>query len=171
LNVQSQHPDGKIAAVSARPIAELLECPPDTSTLLNGAAKCLNFQPGEVAFRQGESCSGLYVVVAGEFLRKTDRYNTRVTLGSARPGDIVDLACALSGTRHIYTLSAIGEATLLLLPMQALTAAFERHPPLRMQLLQELAREVSRAYHSCCMSRVVPARRHRNGSRNEASHV
>jgi CRP-like cAMP-binding protein len=47
-----------------------------------------------------------------------------------------------------------------MLPIDALRDAFVHHPPLRMRLLEELAREVSRAYITCCMTRVMPARRH-----------
>jgi len=36
---------------------------------------------------------------------------------------------------------------------------FEMYPPLRMRLLEELAREVSRAYLSCCLNRAVHTRR------------
>lgn len=171
LNVQNQQLPGKFAAVSAHPIAELLDCPPETHNLLNGAALCLNFKPGDVAFRQGDDCRGLYLVIAGEFLRKTDRLNTRVTLGSVRSGDIVELASALSSTRHTYTLTAIGQGTLLLLPESALASAFELHPPLRMRLLQELAREVSRAYLTCTMTRTVPLRRRKRSDGNGASHL
>ena len=166
LNVQAEQFSGKFAAVSAHPIAELLDCPPETRQLLNGASECIHFEPGDVAFRQGDECCGLYLIVAGEFLRKTDRLNTRVTLGPVRAGDMVELAAALSDTRHTYTLSAISQGTLLLLPEKALSTAFEQHPLLRMRLLQELAREVSRAYITCCMTRTVPVRRRRSSDSN-----
>jgi CRP-like cAMP-binding protein len=163
LNVQAQQSKARIAAVSAHPIAELLECPPETSTLLNGAAVCVRVQSGEMVFRQGDLCRGLYVVVAGDFLRKAERLNMRVNLGSVRSGELVELAAALSGGMHTYTLTAVSEGTLLKLSIEALHIAFEHHPPLRMRLLQELAREVSRAYITCCTTRSVSARRRRNG--------
>jgi hypothetical protein len=47
-----------------------------------------------------------------------------------------------------------------LLPIEALQQVFVNYPPLRMRLLEELAREVSRAYLSCCMNRTGPIRRH-----------
>ncbi len=141
------------------PLAELLECPQETGRLLTGAAACVNFQAGEAIFRQGEPCKGLYLVIAGEFLRKAERKNMRVTLGPARSGELVELAAALGDKLHTYTLTALTQGTLLLLPMAVLEEAFAAHPPLRMRLLQELAREVSRAYLTCCMSRVSPARR------------
>jgi CRP-like cAMP-binding protein len=162
LNVQAQQSKARIAAVSAHPIAELLECPQETSTLLNGAAVCVRVQSGEIVFRQGDLCQGLYVVVAGDFLRKAERLNMRVNLGAVRSGELVELAAALSGGKHTYTLTAVSEGMLLMLPTEALHGAFEHHPPLRMQLLQELAREVSRAYFTCSTTRAVPARRRRN---------
>jgi CRP-like cAMP-binding protein len=167
LNVQAQQSAGRFASVSAHPIAELLDCPPETGKLLNGAAECITVHAGDIVFRQDDPSSGLYLVVSGEFLRKADRFNTRVTLGAVRPGEIVELASVLSGIRHTYSLTAISESTLLLLPQDALRAAFEHYPPLRMRLLQELAREVSRAYLTCCMTRAVPARRHRNHNGNK----
>jgi CRP-like cAMP-binding protein len=47
----------------------------------------------------------------------------------------------------------------LQLPIEALSQAFQNYPPLRMQLLAELAREVSRAYNACCQTRTAKMRR------------
>lgn len=163
VKAQAQQSARRMAAVAAHPISELLECPPQTSALLSAATECLHLLAGEVVFRQGAACRGLYVVAAGEFQRKAERRNTRLNLGPARSGDLVELSAALSEEAHTYTLSAIGAGTLLLLPIDALRSAFAEYPPLRMRLLQELAREVSRAYLTCCLSRVTPAHRRRNG--------
>lgn len=148
-----------LSAVAARPLAELLDCPPEPGGLLSSTAQSLTFAAGERVFSQNEPARGLYVVVTGEFLRKAERLNTRVTLGFARPGDLVELAAALGDQLHTYTLTAITAGTLLLLPQDALKKAFDQHPPLRMKLLEELAREVSRAYLSSSLNRVMPARR------------
>lgn len=76
----------------------------------------------------------------------------------------MELAAALGDPHHTYSMSAVTRASLLLLPIDALRAAFENYPPLRMRLLEELAREVSRAYITCCLTRVTPARRHAGAS-------
>jgi CRP-like cAMP-binding protein len=164
LNIQPEVQSRRLAAVAAHPLAELLECPPAAGSLLAGASGCIDFDAGEVVFRQQDSCKGLYVVVSGEFARKAQRFQMRVTLGSARPGDLVELAAALGDGHHTYTLSAITPGSMLLLPVEALHQAFQSYPPLRMRLLEELAREVSRAYITCCLSRMTPARRHGNGA-------
>jgi CRP-like cAMP-binding protein len=153
----------RLAAAAAHPLAELLECPQEAGSLLGGETKCVDFEAGQVVFHQQEACKGLYVVVSGDFLRKAERFQMRVTLGSARQGDLLELAAVLGDRHHTYTLSSVGSGSMLLVPIEALHEAFEGYPQLRMRLLEELAREVSRAYITCCLTRVVPARRHSSG--------
>jgi CRP-like cAMP-binding protein len=129
--------------------------------LLNGSAKCVNFDAGELVFRQSEVCQGLYLIISGHFVRRTERLETRLTLSPARTGELVELAAVLGDGHHTYTLVAQTAGSVLMLPIEALNMAFQNYPPLRMQLLEELAREVSRAYCSCCLSRTVS---HRRGS-------
>jgi CRP-like cAMP-binding protein len=151
--MQSELKSSQLDAAAAHPVSELLACPPATSTLLTGAAQTLAFDSGEVIFRQGTECAGLYLVVQGQLQRRTERLDTRVTLGVARPGDLVELSAALGDKQHTYSLAAQSAGSLLLLPIDALQRAFESYPPLRMRLLEELAREVSRAYHACSLTR------------------
>jgi CRP-like cAMP-binding protein len=144
-----------VEAVQAHPVAELLECPPAIGLLLNRASQCLSFEAGEVVFRQSGICRGLYLVITGQFLRRAERRETRLTLGPARAGELVELAAALGDGLHTYTLAAQTAGSVLLLPIEALIQAFQSFPPLRMRLLEELAREVSRAYDTCCFNRMA----------------
>jgi CRP-like cAMP-binding protein len=152
----------KIAA-RARPLAELLQCPPGIGALLNEAAVYIDLDVGEIVFRQPEVCRGLYVVIAGQYLRRTERLETRLTLGVVRAGDVVELAAVLGDGRHTYTLSVQTHGSVLLLPMEALNRAFEAYPQLRMQLLEELAREVSRGYDASCQNRAPRVQRRSGG--------
>jgi len=162
--MQTEARSGRSEGVQTHPLAELLDCPPATENLLNGAAQCIAFDIGEIVFRQSGICRGLYVVVSGQFLRRTERLETRLTLGPARAGDLVELAAALGDGRHTYTLSAQTPGMVLLLPMEALNLAFKEYPPLRMQLLEELAREVSRGYDASCQNRMANTRRRSAGA-------
>jgi CRP-like cAMP-binding protein len=159
LTSQAVTKSGLLKAVEPHPLAELLDCPPEAGNLLNRGAQSVDFEVGDLIFRQNDHCKGLYVVVAGLFLRKADRFNTRVTLGAVRPGDLVELSAALGDGHHTYSLHAQSSGSLFILPIDALNQAFEAFPPLRMRLLEELAREVSRAYLSCCLNRNVSVRR------------
>jgi len=165
--MQGEAMSERMDAVAAHPLAELLECPPTIGSLLNSSALSIDFDAGETVFRQNGVCKGLYVVVAGQFLRKAERLESRLTLGPARAGDLVELAAALGDGHHTYTLTAQTPGSVLLLPIEALSQAFQKYPPLRMQLLEELAREVSRAYNSCCLTRTVRTRRRVGGEQPE----
>lgn len=167
--MQAEARSERMEAVAAHPLAELLECPPEAGKLLNGALQYFDFDAGEVVYRQHGVCQGLYVVVSGLFLRRAERLQTRLTLGPARAGDLVELAAALGDGHHTYTLSAQTKGSLLLLPIESLRQVFESYPPLRMRLLEELAREVSRAYLSCCMNRTLHVRRRGNGAEPAAA--
>ena len=164
-NIQIEAQSARLAAVAAHPLAELLECPPEAASLLASRSGSIDFDSGEVVFRQFDSCKGLYVVVSGNFARKAERFQRHVTLGSARPGDLVELAAVLGDGHHTYTLTALTPGSMLVLQAEALHQAFQKYPPLRMRLLEELAREVSRAYMTSCLSRVTPTRRHGSGAR------
>ncbi len=144
---------------AARPLAELLACPASTASLLNASAEYIEFATGETIFRQSAKCRGLYLVISGQLQRKTDRLQTRLILGSVYAGEIVELAAALGDGVHTYTLVAQVSGSLMMLPMEALEEAFHLHPPLRMRLLEELAREVSCAYVTCRATRTAGLRR------------
>ena len=165
LTTQPESQIFRLAEVAAHPLAELLECPQEAGGLLTSASRTIDIDAGEVVFRQQDLCKGLYVIVSGDFARKAERFEMRVTLGSARSGDLVELAAALGDGRHTYTLSAVTRGSLLLLPIDVLHQAFASYPPLRMRLLEELAREVSRAYISCGLKRIIRARRRGNRGR------
>jgi CRP-like cAMP-binding protein len=88
---------------------------------------------------------------------------TRLDLGWVRPGDLVELAATLGNGSHTYTLTAQTPGSVLLLPADALNRAFQGYPPLRMKLLEELAREVSRAYYASRLNRAEKPRRRSSG--------
>jgi len=157
--MQPEARSGRMDALAARPLAELLTCPPAAGNLLTESAQSLDYDAGTVVFRQSGACQGLYLVVSGQFLRRTERMGTRLSLGWARPGDLVELASTLGSGSHTYTLTAQTPGSVLLLPTDALNLAFQGYPPLRMKLLEELAREVSRAYYASRLNRVERIRR------------
>jgi CRP-like cAMP-binding protein len=143
---------------AAHPLAELLSCPPTVANLLNASARSITFAAGDIVFRQSEGCRGLYVILSGQLLRRAERMETKLTLGSVRAGELLELAAVLGDSRHTYTLIAQTPGSVMFLPLQALYRAFEAYPPLRMSLLEELAREVSRVYSTCCTTRRAAVR-------------
>jgi CRP-like cAMP-binding protein len=136
----------RLNAVAPHPLSELIQCPPSVENLLNCASECFDLESGNVVFHQFDNCRGLYLVLNGEFQRKAERFGARLKLGMSCPGAVVELAAALGQRPHTYTLSALSSGSVVMLPIDALHRAFQTYPPLRMRMLEELAREVSRAY-------------------------
>jgi len=155
---------GRGDGMAPRPLAELLQCPPAIGSLLNGSTQCIEYEAGAVVFHQSEMCLGLYVVVSGQFLRRTERLETRLILGTSRAGDLVELAAVLGDRHHTYTLSAQTSGSVVLLPIDVLNKAFSEYPLLRMNLLEELAREVSRAYFASSQNRILRTRQRSSGA-------
>ncbi|HUA91279.1 MAG TPA: cyclic nucleotide-binding domain-containing protein [Terracidiphilus sp.] len=158
--LESETQFGQITA-ARRPLTELFACTPAVQAILSAASQRIECSAGDAVFHQHEVCRGLYVIASGDFVRKAVRMKTHLKLGSVRAGEVVELAAALGDGRHTYTLSALTAGSLLLLPLSALQKAFAIYPPFRMHLLEELAREVSRAYLTCCIGQM--SRRRRRG--------
>ena len=136
----------RVAAPSSRSLAELLDCPPAIGDLLGRSVQRREYVSGEVLFAQGAPCEALFLLMEGVFSRTAQRREKRLSLGPVQSGSLVELAAALGNGVHTYTLTAQDRSAALLFPLPALREALERHPPLRMRLLEELGREVSRAY-------------------------
>src|ERR1035438_9477825 len=98
--MQSQARSGRMEAVAPHPLAELLECPSATGSLLSGSTVCIEVDAGDAVFQQSEPCRGLYVVISGRFLRQAERMEAHLMLGPARAGDLVELAAVLGDGRH-----------------------------------------------------------------------
>jgi CRP-like cAMP-binding protein len=139
------------AQAAARPLAEVFACTVATERLLDQSAQTICFASGETIFRQGERSRGLYVVVNGCLARWAMQQGVRVELNCMREGELVELAAVLGDSVHTYTLTAKTDGVLLLLSAGALKRALEADAGLRMRLLEELAREVSRGYGACRM--------------------
>jgi CRP-like cAMP-binding protein len=130
----------------SRPLTELLACPDSIGSLLGSSAERRDYVKGDTIFAQGEPAQGLFLLLAGDFWRTAERRDKRLSLTPLRAGDLTELGAVLGGGAHTYTLFAASAAAALLFPVSDLQHVFEVYPPLRMHLLEELSREVSRSY-------------------------
>lgn len=148
----------------SQPLNLLLSCPTEIEQRLGAATERRNYLDGEILFEQSKPCDGLYLILAGEFARVTERWETRLTLTSLRAGDLVELAAILGEGKHTSTAIATVPSAALVFPRSALEEAFASYPPLRMHLLEELGREVSRAYTMLSFGRGVRTRKSRKSA-------
>ena len=103
--MQRETKSRRVEAVRAHPVAELLECPPSTGLLLNGSAQP-QFPFRRRDFSPVRELPWTLSTAFREFMRRTERLQTRLLLAPARAGDLVELAAALGDGQHTYTLIA-----------------------------------------------------------------
>jgi CRP-like cAMP-binding protein len=137
-----------VYTATPRPLAELLDCPGPISEQLGNSVERKAYAAGDMVFVQNAQSKGLYLLLGGEFYRSAERREKRVALGKLHGGDLAELAAILGDGTHTYSLMASAPSEALLFPGNSLLQAFTDYPPLRMRLLEELGREVSRAYHA-----------------------
>jgi hypothetical protein len=92
----------RLDAVQAHPLAELLECPPRDREPAERLGAVHRFRCGDVVFRQRTPARGSTLWFQGSFCARTERLDTRLTLGPARAGDLVELAAALGDGPHLH---------------------------------------------------------------------
>jgi hypothetical protein len=57
-------------------------------------------------FASRPPAAALYAVISGQLVRKAERPESRLTLGPARAGELVELSAVLGDGLHTYTLTA-----------------------------------------------------------------
>lgn len=144
--------------VTPRPLTELLACPGPLEQRLGATSERRDYAAGDVLFSQYGECDGLYLLLTGEFCRTAERREKRLKLGLLHAGDLVELGAVLGDGRHNYSLAAASDAAALVFPMSTLLRVFQEYPPLRMHLLEELGREISRVYQSAYIPRKTRTR-------------
>jgi CRP/FNR family transcriptional regulator, cyclic AMP receptor protein len=99
---------------------------------------------GGVIARQGDAAMSLFLVVAGAVrLSSVTTSGREVVVGLLCPGDLFGEA-ALLGGRSPVDARAVGEATVVALPIPSLRSLLERHPATAEELLRMIAARLHR---------------------------
>jgi CRP-like cAMP-binding protein len=98
-------------------------------------AQWLDCSANEIVYRTGESCDGLYVVVRGSVLFRTERIGQPVErLKELGTNEVFGEREALDGIPREFTVRSLGESSLLHLPMTVLDGLLAEHPLLETAL-------------------------------------
>jgi len=95
----------------------------------------LDCSSNEIIYRTGESCDGLYVVVRGSVLVRTERVGQPVErLKELGANEVFGEREVLDGVPRELTVRSLGESSLLQLPMTVLDGLLAEHPLLETAL-------------------------------------
>ena len=123
--------------------------PNDLLTALSSAAVERTYARGEIIFLEGEPCSGLYIVAAGEVkVFKLSPQGREQILHRFVSGDTFNDVAVLDGGPNPASAGALTDAALSIIPRSQLKHLAEAHPALAWALIESIAR---RARHLVAM--------------------
>ncbi len=117
-----------------------------------------SLRPGQVLFREGEDAAALYVMQRGRVkLTQSDVEGREVIVRIVGPGGLVAAVSAFADARYPATAQAVGPATVLAWPREALPDLFRRVPALALnalEILSERLREMQERVRELATQRV-----------------
>ena len=110
---------------------------------LAAGSTTLAVPPGELLFRCGEPCAGLYTVLSGRIANSVGvASGPNKVIDLIGPGGHIGLASAVLGANQIVTAEALTDSTLMLTPQSALLECGAAVAELWPQLAAALSRQV-----------------------------
>jgi CRP-like cAMP-binding protein len=115
-------------------------------TVLASLAHRRRYPRGQTVFREGDPCTGLYVVEEGRVkVRVTSSEGRERILALLGPGDVLGELAVLDGEPRCADVVAHEECTLIFLGREEFREFLGRHPEASARLLHLLARRLRRA--------------------------
>lgn len=130
-----------VLAVARQPIfAALAE---DECRALVERSICRGVRRGEVLFREGEPCRGLYLIVEGEVRAyRAGRDGQEQVLGVFGPGDSLGEVSLFDEGPYLASARASGEGRVIFLPFAEVHALYRTHPQVAHAVVRELGQRV-----------------------------
>lgn len=104
---------------------------------------CRAVSRGEVLFREGEPCRGLYLVVEGEVRSyRANRDGDEQVFGTFRAGDSLGEVSLFDEGAHLASARVTEAGRVLFLPLDEVHALYRTHPQVAMAVVRELGQRV-----------------------------
>jgi CRP/FNR family transcriptional regulator len=105
------------------------------------AGRTANYQAGEVIFREGDSCSGLHVLIRGQVhLYKCGVHGQEAIISVIQPVIMFNEVAALDGEDNPITAVAAEDSLTWRIGHQRFTELIQKYPPVGTSLLKVLAK-------------------------------
>lgn len=114
--------------------------------LVNEGKSCREFLPGEVVFREGDACQGVYCVEAGLVgAWKTDAGGNEVLLRLSHPGDTMGYRAFLADSEYHNTAEAMEPSVLCFINAQTVRSLIGHNPALGLRFFKHAAQDLDAA--------------------------
>ena len=99
----------------------LADLSPETLKLIAFSSERHNLVAGDVLFNSGDTSNGAYIVLSGQLEVSIDKDGSKKVIGSVDVGDLVGEVGILSNVPRTATVSAVDNASVLLLTREIFT--------------------------------------------------
>lgn len=104
-----------------RTVPLLADLSPETLKLIAFSSERHNLVAGDVLFNSGDTSNGAYIVLSGQLEVSIDKDGSKKVIGSVDVGDLVGEVGILSNVPRTATVSAVDNASVLLLTREIFT--------------------------------------------------
>lgn len=104
-----------------RTVPLLADLSPETLKLIAFSSERHNLVAGDVLFNSGDTSNGAYIVLSGQLEVSIDKDGSKKVIGSLDVGDLVGEVGILSNVPRTATVSAVDNASVLLLTREIFT--------------------------------------------------
>lgn len=131
----------------------------DDLNVLNGHRKDADVKPGQILFRQGDPCDGVYCVASGTIaIRKMDEHGNSVLVRLRHAGQTIGYRDFFGGPSMTNSAEALVESRVCFVDRKAVAALLERNPALGLQFLQRIAKDLQDAEETILQTTTLPIR-------------
>src|SRR5690606_31564114 len=115
----------------------------DESRTLAERSPCRVIRRGEILFREGDTCRGLYLVLEGEIrVYRANASGREQVISSYRAGEAVGDAALFDAGPYLASARVIRAGRILFLPFDEVQALYETHPAVARAVVRELGSRV-----------------------------
>jgi CRP/FNR family transcriptional regulator len=126
---------------------------------LNAARIVFNFRPGQVIYRHGDLCRGIYCISSGTVaLRKVNVQGRSVVVRLAHRGETLGYSDYFGQGEYSVNAEALEASQLCFLERKAVHHLLEQNPNLGLGFLAHLARDLKMVEESILQNRSYPVR-------------
>ncbi len=133
---QSSHDKNSIPSVEKSSLTEE-SLKPITGSFIN-RQECVQFKPGEVIFRQGESGTSMFIIIEGEVEISQSSDPDKYVLATVGPGEFFGETAIIADQPRTASASALKNTLLLPINQADFLERIQREPELALYILQGL---------------------------------
>lgn len=131
----------------------------DDLNVLNGHRRDADVKPGQILFRQGDPCDGVYCIASGTIaIRKMDEHGNSVLVRLRHAGQTIGYRDFFGGPSMTTSAEALVESRVCFVDRKAVSALLERNPALGLQFLRRIAQDLQDAEETILQTTTLPIR-------------